>query len=110
MENENRERNAYSAEDDQPEEEKMEKFFALITKFHDARNQLLISKMEKKENKRRKTKSDEPQQSSWVPTFKLEDFAEEIDFKRLPVIFPDPCNKKEDEEDQEGRLDLKLTL
>ncbi|CAK9145258.1 unnamed protein product [Ilex paraguariensis] len=124
MENEKtsvRKFNAFKLAEDQndlpepePEEEKMEKFFALIKSFNDARNRrrnelMIINEMEKKKNKRKRPEVD-LQQSSWVPSFKWEDFTEEIEFRRPPLIFPDPCNSRQVQKDQQDCLDLNLTL
>ncbi|KAA8543006.1 hypothetical protein F0562_021499 [Nyssa sinensis] len=100
MENEWSERKALNGEDDQPEEEKMEKFFALIRNFRDARNHRRseLNEMERKKNKIRKLQSG---QSSWLPSFEWEDFTEEIEFRKLPLIFPAPCDKKEDKKEED---------
>ncbi|EOX95380.1 hypothetical protein QUC31_005007 [Theobroma cacao] len=103
-------------DEEQEDDQKMEQFFALIRNFREARNRRKdelrqreeITK-KKKQNKIRKLDIDE--QSSWVPTFELADFTEEIEFRRSPIIFPSPYNKKEDKKKQEDDgLDLKLTL
>ncbi|KAA8549044.1 hypothetical protein F0562_000728 [Nyssa sinensis] len=101
-------------DDDQQEEEKMEKFFALIRSFGEARDRRRRELNEMEMTKSKKTRKLESGQSTWVPSFKWEDFTEDVEFiRRAPLIFPAPCNKKEDkkdEEDNEGDLDLKLTL
>ncbi|KDP28308.1 hypothetical protein JCGZ_14079 [Jatropha curcas] len=102
--------------EDEQEEQKVEEFFALIRSFQEARNRrkdqaLLEEKDRKKKTKLRKLNAEE--QASWVPSFEWEDFNQEIQFRKSPLIYPRPCNnqnedKKQQEED--GGLDLNLTL
>ncbi|KAJ4727867.1 protein NIM1-INTERACTING 1-like [Melia azedarach] len=111
-----------NGEDDQQEEEKMERFLALIRNFQEARNRRTeeLKEMELgkgKMNKMRRIDHVEESSKSWVPKFELQDFTEEIEFRKPPVIFPNPSNNRKDQkkrqqqqqEDDDG-LDLKLTL
>ncbi|KAF8387616.1 hypothetical protein HHK36_026269 [Tetracentron sinense] len=118
MEMERRKRSCFRDEDaeeeEEEEEEKMEKFFSLIRSFKDAcdrrRNELNESSKKKKKKKIMKVDEDKP---IWLPSFKLEDFAEEAKFSSPPLIFSRACNSKreqKEEQEEEGSLDLKLTL
>ena len=105
-----------NGEDEEQEDQKMEQFFALIRNFQEARNRRkdeLRQRDEKIKNKRQnKIRRLDDEQSSWIPTFEWEDFTEEIEFRRPPIIFPTPYNKKDDNKKQEedDGLDIKLTL
>ncbi|XP_022769782.1 protein NIM1-INTERACTING 1-like [Durio zibethinus] len=103
-----------SGEDEDKEDQKMEQFYDLIRNFHEARNRRKneLRQREEIKKKQNKTRRLDDEQSSWVPTFELADFTEEIEFRRPPIIFPSPYNKKEDKKKQEedDGLDLKLTL
>jgi hypothetical protein len=109
-------KNLRIVEDEQEEEAKMEKFFALIKSFREARNyrrKELMNDLEKKKNNNKKMKRVDGEQSSWVPKFEWEDFTKEVEFIKPPLIFPAPCNEEKDKKDQredESGLDLKLTL
>lgn len=116
-------------DDDQNEEERMEKFFALIRGFHEARNRRRneLNEIEAR-NKKKMRKSDDHRESGWVPAFQWEDFTQGIEFRKQPpppppsLLFPagvPNCNviinKKEDKKKLEeynegGLLDLKLAL
>ncbi|KAK9265699.1 hypothetical protein L1049_004720 [Liquidambar formosana] len=104
--------------EDEQEEEKIEKFFALIKSFRDARNRRRSELKELEEEEKKKIRKLDGQRSSWVPSFKWEDFTQDVEFRRLPLIFPTPCNSKKkkdiynkEEEDEDGSgLDLKLAL
>ncbi|KAB1202654.1 Protein NIM1-INTERACTING 1 [Morella rubra] len=103
-------------EDDEEDQVKMEKFYALIRSFREARNYYKrkeLNELEKKnKNKKMKRVGGDEQPSSWVPKFEREDFTEDVEFRRPPLIFPSPCNKEENKKagEDEGDLDLKLTL
>ncbi|GLU07201.1 hypothetical protein SLE2022_241670 [Rubroshorea leprosula] len=93
-------------EDDQ----KMEQFFALIRSFREARNRRreeLREMEEMKKEKKKMRRSGGEEQSNWIPTFRQEDFTQEIEFRRPPIIFASSCNKKKQPEDN---LDLNLRL
>lgn len=104
------------------DEEKMEKFYALIRKFREAREK---RREELRESEKKKMRRLNGEQSTWIPSFRWEDFAQEIEFRRPPLIFPSPCNHKIDDDgkqqhqshkqqgadlDDDAGLDLKLTL
>ncbi|XP_044492598.1 protein NIM1-INTERACTING 1-like [Mangifera indica] len=115
MENEKAELRVCNAEDELQEEEKIEKFFSLIRSFQEARNrrreQLNESEEKAKKNKIRRVDNGHEEQSSWVPSFEWQDFTEEIEFRRPPIVLPSPCNKKEEKKRvKDDGLDLKLTL
>ncbi|XP_028081463.1 protein NIM1-INTERACTING 1-like [Camellia sinensis] len=125
-----------AAEEEDVDEEKMDKFFALIRNFRDARDrrrnelkQLQIRNNNNNNNnnenlKKRKADQDhhrrQEQSRSWVPSFEWEDFNDH----RKTLIFsnpnPNPINsnhqqqqqqrKNEDQQCDETGLDLKLTL
>lgn len=98
------------------EEENMEKFFALIKSFHEARKrrrQELDELQEAEKSKIRRLSADG--KSSWIPSFEWQDFTGEIVLRKPPLMFPGPLNKKEEakkgqEDDSRTSLDLKLTL
>ncbi|KAF7120287.1 hypothetical protein RHSIM_Rhsim13G0001700 [Rhododendron simsii] len=114
-------------EEDKEVEEKMNKFYALIRSFRDARdrrrNELLkemeINNNNNKNNKKRKA-AEQQIVSSLVPSFRMEDFTQqgEAEFKRTPLKFrPTPSSIKihepDDDDlvlDKESGLDLKLAL
>ncbi|XVF72802.1 hypothetical protein PTKIN_Ptkin12aG0149300 [Pterospermum kingtungense] len=110
-------------EQEDDDEQKMEQFFALIKNFQEARNkrknELRIQSDEKinknkiKQKKIRRLDHELEQSTTWVPTFEWADFTEEVEFRTPPIIFPSPYNNKEDkkqEQEDDGGLDLKLTL
>ncbi|XVE73499.1 hypothetical protein DITRI_Ditri11bG0122900 [Diplodiscus trichospermus] len=108
-----------NGEDEEQEDQKMEQFFALIRNFQEARNRIKNELRQREEIKKKKMKKqnkirrlDHEEQSSWVPTFEWADFTEDIEFRRPPIIFPTPYNENEEKKMQEedGGLDLKLTL
>ncbi|KAJ8747182.1 hypothetical protein K2173_014497 [Erythroxylum novogranatense] len=96
---------------EEEENRKMEEFFALIRGFQEARNRRKVEILEERERKKAKKtiRVDRGQSSSWVPSFVWEDFTAEIEFGKPPLIFPQPCNRKNDEEDGNG-INLKLAL
>ncbi|KAF8401254.1 hypothetical protein HHK36_012186 [Tetracentron sinense] len=110
-EEEGRKRTSFcDAKDDEQDDEKMEKFFAFIRSFRDARDCLRNELNEVMKSKIRKV---DKEKSIWVPSFQWEDFREVIQFRSPPVIFHSPCNEegeKKDLEKEEVSLDLKLTL
>lgn len=112
MENVERDEKVDGKGEDEDEERKIEQFFALIRGFREAQNKRKNELMEMEERRKRKRKMDE-EQSSWVPTFRIEDFNEEIEFRRAPIIATAgrrrEDQKVEDKED-DGGLNLKLTL
>ncbi|XP_059440065.1 protein NIM1-INTERACTING 1-like [Corylus avellana] len=106
-------------DEEDEEEAKMEKFFALIRSFREARNYYKRKEMNELEKKKRSNKKmkmmcsgDDLQKSScWVPKFEQEDFTREVEFRRPPLVFPSPCNKEKAKKGEaEVGLDLKLAL
>ncbi|KAI7991961.1 hypothetical protein LOK49_LG12G00937 [Camellia lanceoleosa] len=130
----NDDRREAAEEEEDADEEKMDKFFALIRNFRDARDrwrnelkQLQIRNNNNNNENLKKRKADqdhhrrEEQSSSWVPSFEWEDFNDH----RKTLIFsnpnPNPINnnhqqqqqqrrKNEDQQCDETGLNLKLTL
>ncbi|KAK6941126.1 NPR1/NH1-interacting protein [Dillenia turbinata] len=119
MEREKREKNdcETTEQDDREEEEKMETFYAIIRSFQEARNRRKIElrEMEEEERKKRRKRLKESETQTWVPSFKLEDFAEEIEFRRPPLVSSGTlCHSKKGNEKEEhitfafGLLEWKL--
>ena len=106
-------------DEEEEDEVKMEKFFALIRSFREARNYYKRKEMNELEKKKRSNKkmkmmcggADMQKPSSWVPKFKPEDFTGEVEFRRPPLVFPSPCNEEKAKKGEaEVVLDLKLAL
>ncbi|KAF5455447.1 hypothetical protein F2P56_025020 [Juglans regia] len=106
-------------EEEEEEDVKMEKFFALIRSFREARNYYKrkeMNEMEKKNTSHKKTKravGGEQSSCNWVPKFEQEDFAKEVvEFRRTPLIFRRPDNEEKNKKkgEDDGDLDLRLTL
>ncbi|KAK1385010.1 hypothetical protein POM88_022745 [Heracleum sosnowskyi] len=110
-------------EDD--EEEKIETFFALIRGYQEARNRRRneLKEIETSNKKMRSSGADDRRNSGWVPAFQWEDFKHENDNRKhpLPLVFQTghasfvTCvdkgkDKKMEEENNEGELDLTLAL
>ncbi|KAM4118844.1 hypothetical protein ACJW30_03G013600 [Castanea mollissima] len=105
------------------EEEKMEKFFALIRSTREVRDLLMRTGANSTEKEEKKVEKDK-EVMVWNPMFQPEDFIEEDEDedndkpKNTPGAksLADPSNKeeKDEEEDKEGRggdgLDLNLSL
>ncbi|KAL6339750.1 hypothetical protein AAG906_034836 [Vitis piasezkii] len=112
MENVESDDRSGSKGEDEEEEEKIEQFFALIRSFRDAQNRRMseLNEMEERRKKKKRKMDEEP--STWVPAFRFEDFNEEIEFRRPPLIFPGKRkeDKKVEDQEDEGGLNLKLTL
>ncbi|KAJ4955791.1 hypothetical protein NE237_012574 [Protea cynaroides] len=78
-------------EEEEGEDEKIERFFALIKSFRDARdgvrkrepNNIEPNNIEPKTTSHQKKDSGK---SAWVPSFQWEDFAEQIEFRKPPLI------------------------
>ncbi|KAJ9171683.1 hypothetical protein P3X46_015012 [Hevea brasiliensis] len=98
-----------NGEDAEHEDQKVEEFFALIRRFQEARNRRKDQELVDKERKKKVRRLNEGQ-PSWVPSFEWEDFNEEIQFRKLPLIFPCPRNQKEDKKQQEEDDGLNLNL
>lgn len=108
-------------EEEVEDEVKMEKFFALIRSFREARNYYKRNQMNELEKNRnhKKTKRvscGEQSSCNWVPKFEQEDFARDqvVEFRRTSLIFParprnEEKNKQKEGEEDSG-LDLRLAL
>ncbi|KAF3436583.1 hypothetical protein FNV43_RR23675 [Rhamnella rubrinervis] len=118
-------------DDEQDEEKKMDKFFALVRNIREARKVLFerkqlksiitneLEKDQKKPTSTCTTADERITYSSWVPSFELEDFTSHVVdddddhqvldqfIRRPPSILPNPSNKKVK---QDHGLDLNLTL
>lgn len=89
-------------DEDEDEEEKMEKFFALIKSTREVR-ECLVGATKSKE----RADADKPQWSPWKPTFVLEDFME------APPEVEKEGSSTEGEKEESGEkngLELDLTL
>ena len=117
--------------EEEDDERKMDKFYELITSFREARNRLrqeiIINNIntnndekqrEKMKTKKRKSSSEGHEEiaASWVPSFELEDFTSQVEFRGIPTSFPAPAipcnNHKEDHTRSQviHGLNLNLTL
>ncbi|XVE73498.1 hypothetical protein DITRI_Ditri11bG0122800 [Diplodiscus trichospermus] len=98
-------------DDEEEEEEKINTFFTLVRNIRDAQNQMLIGSLETKEKEKAKGKETK---STWTPSFKWEDFADQDPLLRnniakLPASSKiEEQNSKKTKEHQE--LDLNLSL
>ncbi|XP_068642068.1 protein NIM1-INTERACTING 1-like [Aristolochia californica] len=101
METESSKRHA-PHEDEADEEEKMEQFYALLRRIKATKDRLRAESSESKKKKVNERKA------PWAPSFELEDFAQEIDFKN-PVSFWGPP-KKSQKKEKDQTLDLNLSL
>ncbi|XWS76695.1 hypothetical protein CRYUN_Cryun01aG0199800 [Craigia yunnanensis] len=110
MEGKTKETPAVDDNDDDEEEEKINTFFTLVRNIRDAHNQMLIGSQDTKEEKE-KAKEKEIK-STWIPSFKWEDFADDAHLRNNIVTFPSSSKieeqKSKTEEHQE--LDLNLSL
>ncbi|XP_043726240.1 protein NIM1-INTERACTING 1 [Telopea speciosissima] len=114
--------------EEEDEEEKIERFFALIRSFRDVRDSARKRELNNDTKKKDKEAEKKSGKSLWVPSFKREDFAEQIEFK-TPSLIRSSCNREgddnimrkkqkknhkekeeEEEEDQGVRLNLQLAL
>ncbi|GMH20917.1 hypothetical protein Nepgr_022759 [Nepenthes gracilis] len=109
-------------DDPQREEEKIEKFYALIRSCREARDRQRIELQSSSEAERReskKTKVAQGAESSWIPSFKWEDFT--VNRAEFPMILPSACHKIKTHDDRmdqhhnrsppkDDGLDLKLAL
>ncbi|KAJ4828306.1 hypothetical protein Tsubulata_007832 [Turnera subulata] len=83
------------------EDDKVEKFFAIVRRLRDARN-CASSSLRQLEARRATKKTKKIHVPAWTPSFQPEDFAE-------PGVSQLSCSKKEPEEKKE-ELNLNLTL
>ncbi|KAG2697767.1 hypothetical protein I3760_07G120800 [Carya illinoinensis] len=115
-------RKIYHDHEDEDEEQKIEKFFALIENIREARDRLVlngsnafISGTEKKKNQIIKVKAaDHKQVAVWKPSFQREDFMERAPLFNCPphVTFLGSAQRKEEAQKEitEEGLDLTLSL
>ncbi|KAH7516940.1 hypothetical protein FEM48_Zijuj09G0009000 [Ziziphus jujuba var. spinosa] len=114
--------------EDAEEEMKIERFFALIRSFREARNRCrrreeLYDQLSEKEKEKKKMKREDffkledQKQSNWIPSFEREDFTTQVEFLGLPQVFPPPCpnftaknHHHPKQPVQDHALDLKLSL
>ncbi|KAF1001782.1 hypothetical protein AG4045_011148 [Apium graveolens] len=100
--------------EDDNEEEKIEKFISLIRKCREARENRVNELIQlQKKNKKRKLLDCNPECSSWVPTFEIQDFNHGT---QLSGVLSNVCNsigskegRKEHDKEDVG-VDLRLTL
>nr|DAD33005.1 TPA_asm: hypothetical protein HUJ06_011856 [Nelumbo nucifera] len=102
--------NRYLGGEEAEEEEKMERFFALIRSFKDARDRLMNGLHERiKVDDRPRKKVKRVSDPAWVPSFEWEDFREIIEFEA--TTSKRKSQKKEEKEVESwGGLDLNLNL
>ncbi|CAL5341049.1 unnamed protein product [Camellia sinensis] len=105
MEGESRQRKVGKDED---EEEKMEKFFALIRSTRDVRKRMVITDIEEEKKKKKKGEEEKLPVGVWNPSFQPEDFMEGGGGSQASLAGP---SKRQDETLEEDKgLDLKLSL
>ncbi|CAL5399272.1 unnamed protein product [Camellia sinensis] len=105
MEGESRKRKVGKDED---EEEKMEKFFALIRSTRDVRKRMVITDIEEEKKKKKKGEEEKLPVGVWNPSFQPEDFMEGGGGSQASLAGP---SKRQDETLEEDKgLDLKLSL
>ncbi|KAJ9171682.1 hypothetical protein P3X46_015011 [Hevea brasiliensis] len=106
-------------DDEDNEEVKIEKFFALITNIREARDGLINGSVALKQdmdsNKKKRKLEEENnnmQVAVWKPSFQLEDFLEESHAKnpRATVVVTSQKNEVPEKEDAKEELDLRLSL
>ncbi|XP_057963083.1 protein NIM1-INTERACTING 3 [Malania oleifera] len=97
-------------EEDEDEEEKIEKFFAIIRNTREVQQRLVGSRP--KEDEKEEAKEEKPSGGKWNPTFQLEDFAEDALSKGSSSKGAGPSRREENKEGEGGGdgLDLKLSL
>ncbi|KHN43427.1 hypothetical protein glysoja_002010 [Glycine soja] len=76
---------------EEEEEEMMNKFYTLLRRFRDARDgrRKELEELQKSERKKKRSKVGTEQHHVWVPSFELEDFINEAEFRgQQPLRFP----------------------
>ncbi|KAK6911686.1 NPR1/NH1-interacting protein [Dillenia turbinata] len=114
------ERKKRKVEREENEEERMEKFFALIRSTKEVRDRLLGEGSELKEKEKKEAAEGEKQRAVWNPTFRPEDFMENppqhqtggpSKQEESPADQPGTSKQNEAKEDDVGKeLDLNLSL
>ncbi|KAJ9187920.1 hypothetical protein P3X46_003331 [Hevea brasiliensis] len=104
-------------DDEDNEEVKIEKFFALIRSIREARDRLINGsdylKQETDSNKKkRKLEEENVQVAVWKPCFQPEDFMEESEARNPRAAMVDTSKRNEVPEKEEAKeeLDLRLSL
>ena len=114
----------HDGDEDLEDEMKMEKFYSLLRSFRDARDQRRreLQELEKHESsvKKMKTNNNTVVKPKAEPSFEWQDFTTEIEFRKPPLVFPNPipCDtvedpkkgKKKEQQRLDHALDLKLAL
>lgn len=109
---------------EEDDEQKMEKFFALIRNIQEARDQLVSSNgpdvikgsIENNRSKKNKVIEEEIKKIKivtevWKPSFEPEDFMEKVAGSQLKTVLGSSQIQETDQEkEEEGLLDLKLSL
>ncbi|KAB1202652.1 hypothetical protein CJ030_MR8G020272 [Morella rubra] len=101
---------------EEDDEQKMEKFFALIRKIREARERLLRSgsditkAMETEHTKNRKVEAGQKQIEVWKPSFEREDFMKERGTSLAGSPQKEEGTPMKEVMDHEEGLDLKLSL
>lgn len=93
-----------NADDNDDDEEKVDKFFALVSNIKAMRDLWSANDKQKK-----RTRVESPTASLWKPTFEWEDF-QEVDIKDPLKDGDQAKKKKKDDGDRENCLNLKLAL
>ncbi|MED6131218.1 hypothetical protein PIB30_007907 [Stylosanthes scabra] len=105
-------------DDDSGDEAKMEKFYSLLRRFRDARDRRK-SELKEMENNNQESNVINKKAKTAEVSFVLQDFTTEIEFRKPPLVFPNPvrCDAvtdakkgKKEQRQQDRPLDLKLAL
>ncbi|KAK9282009.1 hypothetical protein L1049_004920 [Liquidambar formosana] len=94
---------------DEEEEKKIDAFFALIRNIRDAHDQLVGGS---NESKAKGNKQEKEMKSTWIPSFKLEDFKDDAQVVRStsPMLPSSSGNKEQRKTEKREELDLNLSL
>ncbi|KAE8724049.1 Pectin lyase-like superfamily protein [Hibiscus syriacus] len=94
-------------QEDEDEEEKIEKFCALVNTIREVRDRFIV-------NKKNRKLEEGNHAAAWKPSFQPEDFMQETDQLKKPTMsFATNCQTKEEETGKEAvkeGLDLTLSL
>ncbi|KAL4603889.1 hypothetical protein ACB092_10G155600 [Castanea dentata] len=94
------------------EEEKINTFFTLVRNIRDTHNQLLMRESEEKgKGKGKEQEKEREMKSAWTPSFKWEDFEEDVQLRNNSVMPPSSSKKEEHcKTEEQEELDLNLSL
>ncbi|KAK1325368.1 hypothetical protein QJS10_CPA01g01449 [Acorus calamus] len=97
------------------EEKKMEEFFTLIRKIKALKDHCRKTSSSSSSEGTKTGGSSTTSTTAWVPSFELEDFNQDVEFKPMPVVVvPPPPPPTEVEEEKKRRvgddMDLELRL